>query len=890
MVVICSTPCLNADGTPYQAEYDGKQLSEFQKWAIKAIREGHHVLITAHTGSGKTLPAEFAIQYFTSPEREKKKKVIYASPIKALSNQKLYDFRRKFPDISFGIMTGDCKDNPDADVVIMTTEILRGRGFTASFASPYKPHQSLATDSAVPQIPDVNQSSSFSMDFKNVAAVIFDEVHYINDPERGAVWEQAILLLPPHVQLIMLSATIDRPEEFAGWIESEKQKQMSLPQGGAWGGTPQVYLASTHTRHVPLTHYMWLSMPSKTYKYAKHNPIEHKLPDLHNKPIMIADSNGLYHERHYYKVKEAHDFMRMNDIYVKRHYVLDELLRYLQKEEMLPAICFIFSRKNVEKAAKEISFSLFEENSPLPGLVEQECRHILSKKLPNYLEYMDLPEYKEIVSLLQKGIAIHHAGIMPVLREMVELLFEKGFIKLLIATETFAVGLNMPTKTVIFLGLSKFNGQGMRLLFPHEYTQMAGRAGRRGIDTVGHVIHCVNLFEMPLCSDYKHLLTGPPQTLTSKFKISFQMTLSMLANNEDIIAFMEQSLLSSDIRKEVCGYNLEGEKAIELVQKKKEFLSLCRTPLPLLEKYKHLQDTISSLANSARKKARLELNSLEAEHKFIQSDLLKLQAVQEAELAVSRILKDKENALSYVKDTIATMKKLLMRHGFLVEGNPPTKQAPEPPIIQSFKQLNDLSKGDGLVAIAGGWEEGIPSQKGLIASIFQEVHSLVMADLYFIMYDFENITSAHLAGFFSCFYPISVNDDVKVHYYSSSDIEFMFMINTLSDRLNEYKKEELDNLLDSGSNYEVQYDLLNYVVRWCKASDEVECKIIIKELKERTGIFLGEFIKALLKVNAVALEFEKVCELDQNIALLEKLRAIPKLTLKYVATNQSLYL
>lgn len=842
MVVICSTPCLNADGTPYQAEYDGKQLSEFQKWAIKAIREGHHVLITAHTGSGKTLPAEFAIQYFTSPEREKKKKVIYASPIKALSNQKLFDFRRKFPNISFGIMTGDCKDNPDADVVIMTTEILRG--FT-----PYKPHE--GTSGA--QQPSIKKPYNFD----DLGAVIFDEVHYINDPERGAVWEQAILLLPPHVQLIMLSATIDRPEEFAGWIESEKQKQgfnlMIHPEyKGPKLQMPLIYLASTSTRHVPLTHYMWLSMPSKTYKYAKHNPIEAKLPDLHNKPIVIADSSGLYHERHYYKVKEAHDFMRMNDVYVKRHYVLDELLRYLQKEEMLPAICFIFSRKNVEKAAKEISFSLFEENSPLPGLVEHECRHILSKKLPNYLEYMDLQEYKEIVSLLQKGIAIHHAGIIPVLREMVELLFEKGFIKLLIATETFAVGLNMPTKTVIFLGLSKFNGQGMRLLFPHEYTQMAGRAGRRGIDTVGHVIHCVNLFDMPLCSDYKHLLTGPPQTLVSKFKISFQMTLSMLANNEDIVAFMEQSLLSSDIRKEVCGYNSEEVKALELVEKKKEFLSLCRTPLPLLEKYKLLQDTISSLANSARKKARIELNGLEAEHKFIANDLLKLQSVEEAEMAVNRILKDKENALDFIKGTIFEMKKLLMRHEYLLEDT--------------------------------------VTNKGLVATAFQEVHPLAMADLYHNTNGFSTLSSSHLAGLFSCFYPISVNDDVKIHYYSSNDIEMTSVIEYLNLVLNKYRKEELDNLLDSGSSYDVQYDLLNYVVRWCDAQDELECKAIIKELKERTGIFLGEFIKALLKVNAVALEIEKVCELDQNIALLEKLRAIPKLTLKYVATNQSLYL
>ena len=183
-----------------------------------------------------------------------------------------------------------------------------------------------------------------------------------------------------------------------------------------------------------------------------------------------------------------------------------------------------------------------------------------------------------------------------------------------------------------------------------------------------------------------------------------------------------------------------------------------------------------------------------------------------------------------------------------------------------------------------------PSQKGLIAAAFQEVHPLAMADLYHTTNGFLSLESKHLAGLFSCFYPISVNDDVKVHYYSSNDIEMTSVIEYLDLVLNKYRKEEQDALLDSGSNYDIQYDLLNYVVRWCEAQDELECKAIIKELKERTGIFLGEFIKALLKVNAVALELEKVCELEHNIALLEKLRAIPKMTLKYVATNQSLYL
>ena len=248
MVVICDMPFPVND--EMENTYDGKQLSDFQKWAIKAIKEGHHVLITAHTGSGKTLPAEFAIEYFTNPNNSKRGKVIYASPIKALSNQKLYDFRRKFPHISFGIMTGDCKDNPEADVVIMTTEILRN---SLLGASPHTPLADASKMGASPHTPLADASHVLRMGVEGgfPLAVIFDEVHYINDAERGSVWEQAILLLPPQVQLIMLSATIDRAEDFAGWIDTEKNKQ--------WVQSPPSILmlyicphCSTNSLHVAL--------------------------------------------------------------------------------------------------------------------------------------------------------------------------------------------------------------------------------------------------------------------------------------------------------------------------------------------------------------------------------------------------------------------------------------------------------------------------------------------------------------------------------------------------------------------------------------------------------------------------------------------------------------
>ena len=337
MVLICKTAFTEEDN--YNQEYFKKYfnnlaLSDFQKWAIKSIVDGDNVLITAHTGSGKTLPAEFAIQHLIS----KGKKVIYTTPIKALSNQKLFDFRRKFPTISFGILTGDCKDNPEADVLIMTTEILRNTLFNKKINEESKN--------------EIKAPLMFEMDFNTeLGAVIFDEVHYINDHDRGSVWEQSILMTPPQVQLVMLSATIDKPEVFASWIEDEKikqAKQNNLPE-------KKMYLTPTYERVVPLTHYMWLSIHSNTFHSAKKTPYEQKLNDLYKTPIVISNSAGVFNDSNYHKVNDVLDFINKKNTYTKRQFVLDELITYLNNNGMLPAICFVFSRKHVELAAKEIT-------------------------------------------------------------------------------------------------------------------------------------------------------------------------------------------------------------------------------------------------------------------------------------------------------------------------------------------------------------------------------------------------------------------------------------------------------------------------------------------------------------------------------------------------------
>ena len=290
----------------------------------------------------------------------------------------------------------------------------------------------------------------------------------------------------------MLYATIEKPEIFANWIEKEKNKTCDKIE-------KRLCLCPTNERVVPLTHYGWISTNKSIFKIAKNTEYEKKLKEYINKPIKLADNNGVFNELNYYAISDILNYFYKNRNFVKRHFVLNDIIKYLNNNNMLPAICFIFSRKNVELCAHEIEVSLFEEGDKTPSIIKKECENILRSKIKNYKEYTQLDEFKNLITLLQKGIAIHHAGIMPILREMVEMLFEKGYIKLLFATETFAVGINMPTKTVIFTSLSKFNGDnGLRYLLSHEYTQMAGRAGRRGLDKIGHVIHCNNLFDMPL--------------------------------------------------------------------------------------------------------------------------------------------------------------------------------------------------------------------------------------------------------------------------------------------------------------------------------------------------------------------------------------------------------
>ena len=207
----------------------------------------------------------------------------------------------------------------------------------------------------------------------------------------------------------------------------------------------------------------------------------------------------------YKEIKDIKQIFEHNQVYLKRSHVLNNLAKFLKNNDLLPAIIFTFSRKNVESFAKDITTNLLEDDSKIPYTVRREAEQII-RKLPNYQEYVYLPDYESLMKLLEKGIGIHHSGMIPILREIVEIFISKKYIKILFATSSFSIGLDCAIRTTVFTSLKQFDGTSEKYLEPHDYSQMSGRCGRRNIDTCGYVIHCNNLFELPYLLDYKNIL------------------------------------------------------------------------------------------------------------------------------------------------------------------------------------------------------------------------------------------------------------------------------------------------------------------------------------------------------------------------------------------------
>lgn len=426
-------------------------LDDFQRQAILCIDNNESVLVSAHTSSGKTVVAEYAIAKCLQNHQ----RVIYTSPIKALSNQKYRDLQMEFRDV--GLQTGDVTLDPHASCIVMTTEILRSMLYRGSEV------------------------------IREVAWVIFDEIHYMRDKERGVVWEEAIIMLPDTVHFVFLSATIPNANEFASWVSITHSQN--------------VHIIYTDFRPVPLNHYVYGSNSGSLY--------------------LVVDQNGTIKDSNIEKFSgsessrgETQKRETQND--VKR------LTRYLYEKSYSPVIFFSFSKKECEFFATLISTFNFNSNEEISA-VNLIFDNAISA-LPE--EDRSLPQIQGAHALLCKGIGIHHSGLLPILKEVTELIFSQGLIKFLFATETFAMGLNMPARTVVFTSYTKYDGSENRELTAGEYVQMSGRAGRRGIDQVGT---CIILGDDTINRQIiSKIMGGIPSELTSAFRLTYNMILNLM--------------------------------------------------------------------------------------------------------------------------------------------------------------------------------------------------------------------------------------------------------------------------------------------------------------------------------------------------------------------------
>jgi len=803
-------------------------LSDFQKWAIQGIVEGNHVLVTAHTGSGKTLPAEFAIEHFTTTG----KKVIYTAPIKALSNQKFYEFTNKYPHISFGLFTGDIKINPTADVIIMTTEILMNRLFTIGQSA------NLSTTSPLLEF-DINIA-------EDLACVIFDEVHYINDADRGQTWEQTIMMLPDHIQMVMLSATIDNPTGFAQWVESAKHQKK------------EVWLSSTNHRVVPLTHYSYMTTTEQIFKHVRDKTQQKEIRDATNELFPLKTAEGVFKEEAVHRVKRLETTLANNQTFMKRKHVLNQLTQMLKDHDMLPAIAFVFSRKHVEIAAKEITTNLLEFDSKVSYTIARECEQIV-RKFPNYREYLELPEYVDLVKLLERGIGIHHSGMIPVLREIVEIMISRKCIKLLFATESFAIGLDCPIKTAIFTGLTKYDGNGPRLLYPHEYTQMAGRAGRRGLDTVGHVIHCNNLYKTPSPTEYKELLCGKPQKLVSKFHVQYTTILSLLRNGprstEEIVGFVESSMITHQLSHRKSAQETLIADLKTAIDAKNANMIYLRTPREACDQMILLDKTREYAVNKKRKAMDREMADLKDAHQWIAQDVKYIEDCNALQSEYEKECGHRDYLLNYVAMQVNAICTFLAKDGYIE-------------------------------SIEGSW---VLTHQGKYTAI-AEVHCILMARILEYTQFFKESSAEQIVAYLSCFTQIRVPDDLRMTLASIGKIDRLLDKTCLF--AEEIEMRELNVGLDTGIRYDnlVVFDLYDEMPRWCTCATEVECKEFVQRIGLEKEISVGDFTKAILKIATIAKELGAVCESVGEIELLNKLSQIDGMILKYITTAQSLYI
>ena len=779
------------------------KLDHFQMHAAEAIMKNQNVLSIAHTGCGKTVLAEIAIAHHLT----KGGTIIYASPIKTLSNQKFASFSKKFNSV--GIVTGDIQENQSSNVIIMTTEILLNMIDKSTHDYTHERYG----------IPD-------DLD-KKISCVIFDEIHYMNDKERGKTWVKLLNILNPTIQLVMLSATISNPEEFADWIGTIKEKK--------------TIIVSTEKRIIPLRHSVLID------GYLNDEDIG---PPV--KEYLIQDENDNYFAEGYdcalkhFNIVQKKFFKdhKGNNRYINIHQ-LNKSIDYIRKKNLLNAIYFCFSIKNCMKFADVIQHSLLEDKESALAL------KTFDELLLPYKDKLETrPQYYHLRKLITKGIAYHHSGLIEVLKNAVEYLFDNSLIKVLFATETFAAGVDMPTRTVVFCGLVKPTNSGHRVLTTAEYRQMAGRAGRRGKDNKGTVF-IVPVYEFIQKIEMKEMMTQRVPNLTSQLKFDYQFILSMTLNDTiDITNFIKRSLFYQQNKK----YRDQEKKILE--EKLKELkdpninITEIKDFIPIY--FKEKQMTQLGFSTDTKKGSLYTL----LKKKSKDDPIIKFKLYQHV-----GYLEKQEDYIKKIKE--------LDSDAHLFQGN-----------LLQF-QINILVENEFLNKQIEfkDLKSSHLTPKGLIAAQIRDCNPIILTEMLFNGI-FDNLTTAEIIGLMAIFInEIRVHNKITKYTRENqlhASINIHNSLSVIEEIIEFYQETEKENNIHRDNYWNIEYDAINVAFDWACGKQMNEIDYI--ELHD------GTFIRAMIRLNNMIGGLKKIAEIKGDFKLAKKLETADDLILKNGST------
>lgn len=649
------------------------ELDDFQKEACKCIENKESVVVCAPTGAGKTVIAEFAIQCALKNDE----RIFYTTPLKALSNQKFNDFSQKYGADKVGLLTGDSSFNRNAQIVVMTTEVFRNMLYCTNFGS-------------------------ISDNMQKVRYVVLDEVHYMNDEQRGTVWEESIIYCPTDVQIIALSATVANADKLTEWINTVHSKTK---------------LINTDFRPVPLRYYYFDSSQPNTI-------------------LPLLSPGGLLNK----KIRpEKKEFRRGPRGRAQQKSHVKDVVRNLYEKDMLPAIYFTFSRKKCdEQMEKCASLCLVTKQE------QEEIKRIIDEYIA---ENPYLYKNKHIEFLLQ-GVASHHAGLLPSWKVLVEKLFQKGLIKVVFATETLAAGINMPARSTVISSISKRTDDGHRMLTASEFLQMSGRAGRRGMDEVGYVTIVGTPFQSP--QEVADLVLSDANPLESRFAPSYSMVLNLLQrftlDEAKELILKSFGYFSSNSR--LIGLTTQQELNNEKIKEVSEFRCWCKLTNKDLQEYNKVRNIYvqnRQIAKTIRKQEKGKHRPLPPEA-----------------IAFEQTVKEQLNKMhSFNCDTCKLYKKHMKSLDLLERYQKRGEQLAKEIDNQRDIFWNKFLSHRNVLSIYGYLQDDFPTDKGKTASQIRSENELFLAEIIFSGV-LDNLTPAELASIICAI----TTEDMRADMYS----------------------------------------------------------------------------------------------------------------------------